>query len=307
MIDKKTVDLLKVRAFLLKKARSWFDNNGYIEVQAPILVPALGESPNSFEVKYYDKRAYLTKGFLPYGKVFANKLGKVYTVTPSFRKEQPNKRHLTEYWRMEVVQHCDLENIMTIQEELIAFICSSLASEFKETLDCFNRSYRDLAKVQKPFKQLTYDEAIDVLQNDGYEIVWGQEIDWELEQHLSLKFDKPFFIWKYPYGPETFSSKADPEKPELSLYADLLAPEGYGEIASSLQMITQKETMLQLMKEAGLNNNDQTWFLSFMQSSFSEPCSAFAIGIERLLQWICKLSNIKKTIAFPRSSDNIYP
>ncbi len=307
MIDKKTVDLLKVRAFLLKKARSWFDNNGYIEVQAPILVPALGESSNSFEVKYYDKRAYLAKGFLPYGKVFADKLGKVYTVAPSFRKEQPSKRHLTEYWRVEVVQHCDLENIMSVQEELIAFICSSLAFEFRETLDCFNRPYSDLAKVQKPFKQLTYDEAIDVLQNDGCEIVWGQEIERELERHLSLKFDKPFFIWKYPYGPETFFSKADPEKPELSLYADLLAPEGYGEIASSLQMVTQKETMIQLMKEAGLNNNDQTWFLSFMQSSFSEPCSAFAMGIERVLQWICKLSHIKEAIAFHRAPDNIYP
>ncbi len=307
MIDKKTVDLLKVRAFLLKKVRSWFDNNGYIEVQAPILVPALGESPNSFEVKYYDKRAYLTKGFLPYGRVFAGKLEKVYTITPSFRKEQPSNRHLTEYWRMEAVQHCDIDEIMRVQEELISCICLSLRVGLLETLEGFNRSFSDLAKIRKPFRRLTYDEAIDILQKDGYNICWGQEIDWELEQHLSHNFDKPFFIWKYPYGSETFFSKTDPDNPELSLYADLLAPEGYGEIASSLQMITQKETMLQLMKEAGLNNNDQTWSLSFMQSSFSEPCSAFAIGIERLLQWICKLSNIKKTIAFPRSSDNIYP
>jgi aspartyl/asparaginyl-tRNA synthetase len=87
LIDKKKVDLLKVRAFLLEKARSWFDNNGYIEVQAPILVPAaLEESPNSLEVKYYDKKAYSAKGFLPYGKIFADKLGKVYTITPSLEK-----------------------------------------------------------------------------------------------------------------------------------------------------------------------------------------------------------------------------
>jgi asparaginyl-tRNA synthetase len=248
----------------------------------------------------------LAKGFLPYGQVFADKLGKVYTVTPSFRKEQTSKRHLTEYWRTEVVQHCDLENIMRVQEELIAHICSSLASEFKETLEGFNRSCSDLAKVRKPFRRLTYDEAIDMLQKDGYTICWGQEIGWELEQHLSLKFDKPFFIWKYPYSSETFFSKPDPEKPELSLYADLLAPEGYGEIASSLQMITEKEKLLQLMKEAGLNNNDQIWFLRFTQSC-SEPCSGFAIGIERMLQWICKLSNIKKATAFPRLPDNIYP
>lgn len=305
-MDNRTVDLLKVRAFLLKKARNWFDNAGYVEVQAPILVPGLGESTNSFEVKYFDKRAYLTKGFLPYGMVFAGKLGKVYTTTPSFRKEHPSKRHLTEYWRVEVVQHCDLENIMTVQEELIAFVCNSLASEFKETLDSFNRPCMEMANVQKPFKRLTYDEAIDDLQNDDYEIEWGQEIEWKLEQHLSLKFNKPFFLWKYPCSSETFFSKTDPEKPELSLYADLLAPEGYGEIASSLQMVTRKETMIQLMKEAGLNYDNQVWFLSFMRSC-SEPCSGFAIGIERMLQWICKLSNIKKGIAFPRLSDNIYP
>jgi len=233
-------------------------------------------------------------------------MGKVYTTTPSFRKEQTSKRHLIEYWRMEVVQHCNLENIMTVQEELVTFVCSSLATEFNETLGCFNRSYSEMANVQKPFKRLTYDEAIDVLQKDGYEIEWGQEIDWKLEQHLSFKFDKPFFIWNYPCSSETFFSKTDPENPELSLYADLVAPGGYGEIGSSLQMVTRKKTMIQLMKEAGLNNNDQVWFLSFM-GPCSEPCSGFAIGIERTLQWICKLSNVKKAVAFPRFSDNIYP
>ncbi len=306
MMNDETLNVLKVRAFLLKETRKWFDDNGYIEVQAPILTPALGQLPNSFEVKYFDKKAYLSGGFLPYGLAFADKLKKVYTITPGFRKEQESKRHLTEYWRIESVQNCDLEHIMKEQEELISYISTSLSSDFKEMPKKLNRSPKDLAKIETPFDRLTYDEAINMLQKDGYRVFWGQEIDPDLEQHISLKFDKPFFIWKYPYCPETLFSKTYPKNPEVSLSADLLAPEGYGEIASSLQMLMQKESLLKLMKEEGISYKDRIWFNSFIQSC-ADPWSGFAIGLERLLLWICKLADIKETIAFPRTAGNIYP
>ena len=298
--------MIKARALLLKFARKWFDDKGCIEVQAPILTPALGQLPDSFKVRYFDKTAYLSGGFLPYGLVFAGKLKKVYTIAPGFRKEQENKRHLTEYWRIESVQNCDLKQIMKEQEELTACICSSLSSAFSEMPEKFNRYSRDLAKIETPFDRLTYDEAIDILQNDGYRVFWGQRIDTDLEQHISLKFDRPFFIWKYPYGPETLLSKTYSQNPEISLSADLLAPEGYGEIASSLQMLLEKETVLKLMKEEGVGYKDRTWFINFFQSC-SDPLSGFALGVERLLQWICKLPDIKETVAFPRTAASLYP
>ena len=297
--------MLKVRAHLLKKARDWFDSNNYVEVQPPILVPALDEAPNALIVNNLDKSMFLAKGFLPYGRAFADGLERVYTIMPAFRIEQPSSRHLVEYWRLEVVECCDLKEIMSIQEQLVAYLCHYLL-EVEETLECFNRSGKDLARMQAPFSRLTYDKAVESLQSDGYKICWGQEINWELERHLSLKFDKPFFIWKYPLSSETFFSKTDPEQPALALYADLIAPEGYGELASSLQMITKKEVMLQRLRQAGVNSAGQNWFMELTQSR-SGSCSGFAIGVERMLQWICKLPDIRETIAFPRSASNCFP
>jgi len=236
---------------------------------------------------------------------FADKLGKVYSVTPSFRQEQPTNRHLSEYWRMEVVQESGLDEILDAQEELISFICSSL-KELHETLGYFSRSLRDLEKVQRPFSRVTYDEAIETLQKDGFEIYWGQKIAHDLEHHLSLNFEKPFFIVKYPYSNETLLSKTDPKNPELSLTADLLAPEGYGEIGSSVQMLTERDAVLKLLKDAKINLRNRLWFTSFMQPR-SGCYSAFAIGIERLTQWICKLPNIEEATALPRTKDSFYP
>ena len=305
MINERTAYLLRIRAFLLKKARSWFDNNGYTEAQGPILVPSNAKSSNSFTFKYYNKKACLSEGFLPYGWSFADKLGKVYCITPSFRQEQSTERHLSEYWRMEVVQEGGLDEILHVQEELIFFICSSL-KELHETLGYFGRSLQDLEKVQRPFSRVTYDEAIEILQKDRFEIYWGQKIADDLEHHLSLNFEKPFFIVKYPYSNETLLSKTDSRNPELSLSADLLAPEGYDEIGSSSQMLTEREPVLKLLKDANINLRNRLWFTSFMQ-----PCSgrysAFAIGIERLIQWICKIANIKEATAFPRTKDSFYP
>ena len=306
MINEKTANVLKVRAFVLKKARSWFEDNNYVEVQAPILIPALSRSSTSFRLKYYDRSAYLTKGFLPYGRAFAEKLGKVYTITPSFRYEKVRtRRHLSEFWRVEAVQKGSLGQIIDAQEDLVTFVCSSLG-DFKETVLSFNRSWRDFEKFQKPFDRVTYDEAIEILQKDRHHVWWGQEIDWRLERILSLKFDKPFFVTKIPFCSETLFGESDSRVPEVSLYADLLAPEGYGEIASSLQMVSGSEAMIERLREAEVSRKNREWFSSFFLSS-SPRFSGFALGVERLLQWICKLPEIKEATAFPRTEDAIYP
>jgi asparaginyl-tRNA synthetase len=305
LFNKSAICMIKLRAFLLHEARCWLSDNGYIEVQGPVLVPLLAESSNSLEVKYYDQKACLTKGFLPYGLAFAGDLGKVYTVASAFRKEQPSKRHLVEYWRLEVIQMCNLHGIIDVQERLIAHLCQSL-SLIKEPLSCLGRSREELALMKAPFKRITYAEAVEMLQSRGAEIFWGQEISWEFEKQLSLLFDKPFFIYKFPYGPDNFFAKTDPQHTELSLCADLIAPEGFGELASSLQMITEKGKMEELLKEAKISETNRIWFIKFMNNCV-EPSSMFALGIERLIQWILKLSNIKEATAFPRQPQRIYP
>ncbi len=292
LLTQQTVNLLKVRAFILKKAREYLDKQGFFEVQGPILVPVSAGSSNSFEVKYYDSKVCLTKGLLPYGKIFAESLGKVYSISPSFRKEKCDNRHLTEYWRIEIVLKCNLEDIMNLQEQLVSFLCNSL-TEIKETLKSFNRLDQDFVNTDSHYARITYDEVLEILQKDGFQVFWGQELNGELQKHLSLKLSQPFFIWKRPFTADTFFCKGDTEKPELSRSADLFAPEGYGEVASSIELLNGAKLQSRL-EQAHISKDKQEWLLKFYEDN-SIQYSSFAMGIERLLQWICKLEKIEQT------------
>jgi asparaginyl-tRNA synthetase len=307
MFDEKTVAILKIRAKLLHAARCWLNQNHYVEVHGPTIIPAAGDWPCSFEVKYFDKKAYLTQGLQPYAYAFLASLGKIYTIAPAFRAEKvTSKRHLTEYWRIEVAQKCNLKTMIEAQEELVTHICHSLSKEATEELKRVKRSEKELAKVQTPFPRLTYDETIKILQEDGFDIQWGQKIDWDLESHLSHKFDRPFFITEFPIGIQTFFFKSHPKKPELTLSVDLLAPGGYGEISGGGQMVDEKKVLLQKMAEEKIEIEDQRWYMKLRRYG-TFPNSGFVIGLERLIQWICKLEYIEESSAFPRLPDNIYP
>src|SRR3990172_2598774 len=249
-LNEKTVATIKIRAKVLQAARCWLDQNDYLEVHGPTLVPAVGNWPGYFEVKYFDKKAYLAQGLQPYADVFVAGLGKVYTVAPSFRAEKlKTNRHLTEYWRIEVAQQCDLETIIGVQEKLLTYICRALLKEAKEELKCLNRPINDLLTVKSPFPKLSYDDAIEILQKDGIDVLWGQCITWDLETRLSLKFNQPFFITEFPVGIQTLFYKSHPTKLGSTLSADLLAPEGYGEISGGGQMEDGKNLVRKKMAE----------------------------------------------------------
>ena len=306
--SEKNTAIMKIRAKLLDAARWWLNKHDYIEVHGPTIIPATGDWPGSFEVKYFDKKAYLTQGLQPYANAFVANLGKIYTIAPTFRAEKlKTRRHLTEYWRIEAaVPRCDLDCIIKVQEELVTHICHSLSKEAVEELKCLSRRVKDIAKVQTPFPRLTYDEVIDVLQRDGFNISWGQELDWELENHISLRFNRPFFITEFPIGIQTFFYKSHPQKPGLTLSMDLLTPEGYGEIGSGGQMIHEKEVLLKKMAEEKIEPEGQRWYMDVKQCG-SVPHSGFVIGLERLIQWICKIEHIREASTFPRLFDSVYP
>jgi asparaginyl-tRNA synthetase len=300
--------ILKVRAKMLDAARTWFSQQDFTEVHGPTIIPAVGDWPGHFEVKYFDKKAYLTQGLQPYADFFVDTLEKIYTIAPAFRAEKVRtKRHLSEYWRIEAaVPECDLEGIIRVQEELVTHICHSLSEEAEVELKFLRGHVEDIAKVKSPFPRLTYDEVIEMLQKDGFDIWWGQELEWELEKHLSLRFNQPFFIIEFPVSIQTFFYKSNPKRPELVLAADLLAPEGYGEIAGGGQMINDKEVLLKKMAEEKIGPEDQRWYI-YLRRCGPVPHSGFVIGVERLIQWICKLESIRETIAFPRQFDSFYP
>lgn len=307
MIDERTVKVLKIRAKILDAARSWLNHNDYVEVHGPTILPAIEDWPSSFEVKYFDKKGYLAQGLQPYATAFVASLGKIYTVAPTFRAEKlSTQRHLTEYWRIEIAQQSKFENMIKVQEKLVAYICHSLVKTCGKELIHMRRRSEDLAKVQTPFPRLTYDQAIDMLQDNGFAIMWGQRLNWEMENHLSLKFNTPFFITDFPLSAETLMCESHPDKPELSLSADLLAPEGYGEVGGGGQIVNKKRLLKERMEEEKIESADQLWYTNFMKNS-SVANSGFVTGVERLVQWLCRLPSVKEATAFPRTHDIFYP
>jgi asparaginyl-tRNA synthetase len=305
--NEKNKAVLRIRAKVLGASREWFDRHGYVEVHGPTIIPSVGDCPSSFEIKYFNKKAFLTQGLQPYARSFVAGLGKIYTIAPTFRAEKlRNIRHLAEYWRIEVAQQCDLNAIINAQESLFTHICNSLSKKAEAELECLGRGTKDWARVKPPFPQLTYDETIDILQKDGFNISWGQVIDWELENHLSQKFDVPFFITAFPAGIDTFFFKSYVDKPELTLSDDLIAPEGYGEVCGGGQLIDEKTVLLRKMEEEKIEKSSQVWYMNFVQVD-SVTHSGFVVGVERVVQWICGLATIKKATAFPRTFDSIYP
>jgi len=302
-------NIMRVRAKMLDAARQWFKQHGFTEVHVPTLITAACEGGATlFEVKYFDMKAYLTQSWQLYAEAVIASLGKIYTVAPSFRAEKSRtRRHLTEYWHLEAeAPWCDLEGIMKIQEELLTHICHELCGKAAEELQKLGRNPNDLLRVELPFPRITYDKAVEILQGDGVEISWGDDLGWEQERQLALKFDKPFFVTHYPKGVKAFYHKPDPERPEVTLSADMLAPEGYGEITGGGQRIDSLEELLKRMKEENLDPEDYKWYVDLRRYG-SVPHSGFGLGVERTAAWICKLKHIRDAIAFPRLINRVYP
>jgi asparaginyl-tRNA synthetase len=300
--------VLAIRANLLAATRECFSKMGFTEVQGPILIPALGEHPSSFAVQYFDKIAYLSHGLQPYSDTILEMFQRIYTIAPVFRAEKAEtNRHLCEYWHIESsAWNCNLQGIIAVQEELVKSICTSLSRDAEEELKSLGRNDALKEAAKTPFKRITYDQAIQSLQDEGEEIQWGGEITSELERKLSLKIKEPFFITDFPISQENLFFETNPEKPELSLVADLIAPEGYGEIASCGQAINRKSTFVERMREEQAEPQLLYWFLELKKFP-SAPSAGFAMGVERLTQWVCGLDEIRKTTVFPRDFRSVYP
>ncbi len=307
--SKKMQTILRIRSKFLEAAREWFRMNEYTEFHAPILITAACEGGSTlFNVKYFDMDAYLTQSWQLYAEAAIASLGKIYTIAPSFRAEKSRtRRHLTEYWHLEVeIPWCDLNCIMKVEEELLTHICHRLAKEMPKELEHFGRSPNDLLKVEPPFERITYDEAVEILRRDGIDFEWGDDLGWIEEKHLTMKYDKPFFITHYPRGVKAFYHKPDPKRPEVTLSVDMMAPEGYGEITGGGQRIDDVNELLERIKEENLDPDDYEWYIDLRRYG-SVPHSGFGLGVERTIAWICKLDHIRDAIAFPRLINRVYP
>ncbi len=301
--------ILRLRSKLINIIRNFFDEKRFTLVDSPILTPASCEGTTTlFETQYFDKAAYLSQSGQLYNEATAMALGKVYCFGPTFRAEKSKtRRHLMEFWMVEPeMAFYDLYDMMDLAEDMIVYIIKRILKEGREELEELGRDISVLEKVDHPFPRITYDEAIDILKKKGFDINWGDDFGGDEETGISEEFDRPVFVHHYPSEMKAFYMKPDPENEKLSLSADLLAPEGYGEIIGGGQRIDDYDLLYKRMVDENLPIEDYKWYLDLRKYG-SCPHSGYGLGIERTLAWIAKLPHVRETIPFPRLLYRIYP
>ncbi|HYL94404.1 MAG TPA: asparagine--tRNA ligase [Terriglobales bacterium] len=307
--------ILRVRAEIIKAARDFFDDRGFVLTDPPILTPAACEGTTTlFPVDYFDEQAFLTQSGQLYIEATAMALGKVYSFGPTFRAEKSKtRRHLTEFWMVEPeVAYATLDDIMEVAEGLISAIVQRCLERRRRELETIGRDTGKLEKVAPPFPRITYEEAVKKLQ-EGFEkgaletkFEYGGDLGAPDETYLASLFEKPVMVHRYPAKVKAFYMEPDPQRPDLALCVDVLAPEGYGEIIGGSQRIGSYELLRQRIHEHGLPEEAFKWYLDLRRYG-GVPHSGFGMGIERAVAWICGLEHVRETIPFPRMLYRMYP
>ena len=307
--------ILRVRAEIIKAARDYFDDRGFVLTDPPILTPAACEGTSTlFPVEYFDEQAYLTQSGQLYIEATAMALGKVYSFGPTFRAEKSKtRRHLTEFWMVEPeMAYATLDDVMEVGEGLIAFIVQRVLERRGNELKTIGRDVTKLESVKAPFPRISYDEAVERLQK-GFEegkletkFEWGGDLGSPDETFLSAQFDRPVMVHRYPAAVKAFYMEPDPKNDKLALAVDVLAPEGYGEVIGGSQRIGSYELLLKRIREHNLPEDAFKWYLDLRKYG-GVPHAGFGMGIERMVAWICGLEHVRETIPFARMLHRLYP
>jgi len=307
--------ILRVRAEIIKAARDFFDERGFTLTDPPILTPAACEGTTTlFPVDYFDEQAYLTQSGQLYIEATAMALGKVYSFGPTFRAEKSKtRRHLTEFWMVEPeVAYGELDDIMALAEGLLSYLVKRCLEHRRPDLQTIGRDVSKLENIEAPFPRITYDEAVKMLQEarakgaleNNFE--WGGDLGSPDETYISSQFDRPVMVHRYPAKVKAFYMEPDPQRPDLALCVDVLAPEGYGEIIGGSQRMASYDLLLKRIHDHGLPEEAFKWYLDLRKYG-SVPHAGFGMGIERAVAWICGLEHVRETIPFPRMLHRLYP
>ena len=295
--------IIRVRHEIIKAIRDYFDSHGFTLVDTPIFTPAACEGTTTlFEVNYFDdEKAYLTQSGQLYNEATAMAFGKVYCFGPTFRAEKSKtRRHLTEFWMVEPeMAYANLEDVKRVAEEMIVFVVGRVLENRREELKRLERDVTKLESIQAPFGRMSYDDAVKLLQSKGSEIQWGGDFGGTDETLLTEDQQRPLMVDRYPTEIKAFYFEPDPDRPEVVLGVDVLAPEGYGEIIGGGQRIHDLDLLLKRLDEHHLPREAFNWYLDLRRFG-TVPHGGFGMGIERFVAWMCGLEHIRETIAFPR-------
>jgi asparaginyl-tRNA synthetase len=302
--------IMRIRARIVKAIRDWLDNNGFMLMDTPMLTPSACEGTTTlFETDYFGVPAYLTQSGQLYNEANAMAFGKVYCFGPTFRAEKSKtRRHLTEFWMVEPEwAYGTLDDYMKVGEAFVSYIVQTILKERAAELAVLERDTRQLEQVTPPFPKISYTEAVEILKQNGFpDFQWGDDFGAPHETVISEQFDKPVFVHRYPTEIKAFYMAPDPNNPNVVLGADLLAPEGYGEIIGGGERSADLAYLEQQIEKHKLPREAYEWYLDLRRYG-SVPHCGFGLGIERTVAWICKLDHVRETIPYPRMLGKIYP
>ncbi|WP_407406594.1 asparagine--tRNA ligase [Peribacillus sp.] len=302
--------VMKIRNEIIRATYEFFNDEGFVKVDPPILTGSAPEGTSElFATKYFDEDAYLSQSGQLYMEAAAMALGKVFSFGPTFRAEKSKtRRHLIEFWMIEPeMAFVEFKENLEVQEQFVTAVIQSVLKNCQLELNTLGRDTTKLEQIKAPFPRITYDEAIKFLHEQGFEdIQWGDDFGSPHETAIAESYDKPVFITHYPTKIKPFYMQPDPNREEVVLCADLIAPEGYGEIIGGSERIHDQELLEQRIAEHGLSEDAYKWYMELRKYG-SVPHSGFGLGLERTVAWISGVEHVRETIPFPRLLNRLYP
>lgn len=301
--------ILRIRSTVVQSLRSFFDREGFVLIDAPLLTPSSCEGTSTlFETDYFGSPAYLSQSGQLYMEAAAMAFGKVYCFGPTFRAEKSKtRRHLTEFWMLEPeMAWADLDDVMDLEEKMVRAVVGDVLGKHRADLEFLERDPALLEMTAEPFPRISYDEAVRILRERGREVTWGEDFGGDEETVLAESFETPFFVHRYPKGIKAFYMAPDPEDERVVLGVDLLAPEGFGEIIGGGQRTDSLEYLDRQIAAHDLPPGPLEWYRDLRRFG-SVPHAGFGLGLERFLRWVCGVHHIRELIPFPRTLTRIYP
>lgn len=301
--------ILRIRDTVLWACEAFLRQEGFVRVDAPILMGTAAENTTQlFKTDYFGQTAYLTQSGQLYAEAAAMALGRVYTLGPTFRAERSKtRRHLLEFWMLEPeMAFATLEQALVLEERLVAFVVGAALERCGRDLETLGRDPAPLRRVVPPFPRVRYDEAAERLRAEGYDLEPDEDFGAPHETAISAAYDRPVFVHAFPAAIKPFYMEPEPGRPDRVLAADLLAPEGYGEIVGGSQRIADPELLARRMAGAGLDSAQYDWYMDLRRYG-GVVHSGFGLGIERTVAWIAGLEHVREAIAFPRTYNRLAP
>lgn len=303
--------IMQIRNEIIRATYQFFNDNNFVKIDPPILTASTAEGTTDlFETNYFDQKAYLSQSGQLYMEAAALAFGKVFSFGPTFRAEKSKtRRHLIEFWMIEPeMAFMHQEESLEVQEQYVSFLVQSVLDNCDQALDVLERDKEVLKKyTQLPFPRISYDEAVELLKKNGFDdIEWGDDFGSPHETFIANSFDRPVFILNYPKAIKAFYMKPHPTREDVVICADMIAPEGYGEIIGGSERAIDYDYLLEQIKNHNLDEKEYSWYLDLRRYG-SVPHSGFGLGLERTVTWLAGIEHVREASPFPRLLNRIYP